>query len=64
MFELPFLALLKEIILVTFFLTFCGVIWWCYLRNGNEELERHRFAVLEPGNCSGGRSGDLEEQNG
>ncbi len=47
MVELPFLALIKQIVLVTFFLVFCGVIWWCYLRRGNQELERYRFAALD-----------------
>jgi len=40
-------ALIKEVVLVTFFLLFCGVIWWLYLRPGNRKLEQHKFDVLK-----------------
>lgn len=45
--ELPFLALIKQGVLVTFFLVFTGVIWWLYVRPGNQDLEQHRFDVLK-----------------
>jgi cbb3-type cytochrome oxidase subunit 3 len=47
MHELPMLALLKEGVLITFFLIFSGLIWWLYLRPGNRSLEEHRFDVLK-----------------
>lgn len=50
--ELPFLVLIKEVVLVLFFLIFSGMIWWLYFRTGNQELEKHRFDVLgEEGTC-------------
>ena len=50
MHELPMLALLKECVLITFFLIFSGLIWWLYLRPGNRSLEEHRFDVLKEDN--------------
>ena len=50
MHELPMLALLKEGVLITFFLIFSGLIWWLYLRPGNCSLEEHRFDVLKEDN--------------
>lgn len=46
MHDFAMLALIKQGVLVTFFLVFSGVIWWLYLRPGNESLEQHRFDVL------------------
>lgn len=47
MHDFAMLALIKQGVLVTFFLVFSGVIWWLYLRPGNESLEQHRFDVLK-----------------
>lgn len=45
--EIPFLVLVKQGVLITFFLIFSGMIWWLYFRSGNQELEQHRYDVLE-----------------
>lgn len=45
--ELPFLVLIKEGVLVTFFLIFSGMIWWLYFRAGNQKLEEHRYDILK-----------------
>ena len=45
--DLPMLALIKQGVLVTFFLIFSGFIWWLYFRPGNSALEEHRFDVLK-----------------
>lgn len=44
--ELPWLALIKQGVLVTYFLIFTGMIWWLYIRKGNDALEQHRYDVL------------------
>lgn len=50
MHELPMMAVIQQVVLVTFFLIFTGVIWWLYFRSGNETLEQHRFDVLKEDN--------------
>lgn len=50
MHEIPMLALIQQVVLVTFFVIFSGMIWWLYLRSGNENLEQHRFDVLREEN--------------
>jgi cbb3-type cytochrome oxidase subunit 3 len=50
MYEIPMLALIKQCVLVTFFLIFCGMIWWLFFRPGNRDLEQHRFDVLKEDN--------------
>tara|TARA_Y100000114_G_C11558728_1_gene230750 strand:+ start:192 stop:326 length:135 start_codon:yes stop_codon:yes gene_type:complete len=44
------MVLIKEGVLVTFFTIFAGMIWWLYIRKGNESLEQHRFDVLKEDN--------------
>ncbi|MFA5504840.1 MAG: hypothetical protein WC314_14945 [Vulcanimicrobiota bacterium] len=46
MYEIPMVALIKQVVLVTFFGIFTGMIWWLYLLPGNRALEEHRFDVL------------------
>lgn len=50
MHTLPWMATIQQIVMVTFFLIFTGVIWWLYIRSGNESLEQHRFDVLKEDN--------------
>lgn len=50
MHEMPMLVLIKEGVLITFFAIFTGMIWWLYIRKGNESLEQHRFDVLKEEN--------------
>lgn len=50
MHEIPMMAIVQQGVLVTFFLIFTGVIWWLYIRSGNESLEEHRFDVLKEEN--------------
>jgi cbb3-type cytochrome oxidase subunit 3 len=40
------LALVKQGVLVMFFLIFTGLIWWTFLRSGNSKLEQHRFDII------------------
>lgn len=47
MHELPMLALVKQGVLVSFFLIFTAMIWWIFLRSGTSELEQYRFDVIE-----------------
>ena len=47
MYEIPMMALIKQGVLVTFFLIFSGMIWWLYFLPGNRELEQHRFDVIQ-----------------
>lgn len=44
------MAIIQQGVLVTFFLIFTGMIWWLYIRSGNETLEQHRFDVLQEEN--------------
>lgn len=46
MYELPMLAVIKQGVSVMFFTVFSAVIWWVYIRRGNDRLEQHRFDVL------------------
>lgn len=46
MHEIPIASAISQGVMVTFFLVFVGVIWWLYIRSGNESLEQHRFDVL------------------
>lgn len=45
--EIPMLAFIQQVVLVTFFLIFSGMIWWLFLRSGNDSLEEHRFDVVK-----------------
>lgn len=53
MHEFHLLALIKQGVLVTFFLIFSGMIWWLYFRTGNASLEQHRFDVLSEESTNG-----------
>lgn len=46
MHELPMLALVKQGVLVMFFLIFTAMIWWTFFRTGNSKLEQHRFDII------------------
>jgi cbb3-type cytochrome oxidase subunit 3 len=46
MHELPMLALIKQGVLVMFFLVFTALIWWTFLRSGNSQLEQHRYDII------------------
>ncbi len=46
MHEVPIASPILQGVLVLFFLIFSGVLWWLYIRRGNENLEQHRFDVL------------------
>ena len=47
MHEVPIAAAINQGVLVIFFLIFVGVVWWLYVRSGNEKLEQHRFDILK-----------------
>ena len=44
---IPYLDIIKQGVLLVFFFTFSGVIYWTYGLNSAEELEKQRFLVLE-----------------
>ena len=46
MHEIPMAAAVSQAVLVTFFTIFSGIVWWLYIRSGNESLEQHRYDVI------------------
>lgn len=50
---IPYLDIAKQFVLLMFFFTFSGIIYWTYGLNTKEELEQQRFLVLDEEGADG-----------